>query len=49
MVFMLVGLLSVLWSLVWGDSWHPEERRADGAIVKVPRPVFAQSRYDTRS
>ena len=39
MVVMLVGLLSVLWSLVWGDGWEREERRPDGAIVKAPRPV----------
>lgn len=49
LVVMLVGLLSVLWSLVFCDGWQPEERRPDGAIVKVPRPVFADSRYDTRS
>jgi len=49
MVVMLVGLLSVLWSLVWGDGWEREERRPDGAIVKAARPVFANSRYDARS
>jgi hypothetical protein len=29
MVVMLIGLLSVLWSLVWCDGWQPKERRPD--------------------
>ena len=49
MVLMLAGLLSVLWSLVWCDGWLPEERRPDGAVVKVARPVFGNRTYDTRS
>ncbi len=39
-VVMLAGLLGMLFSLVWWDSWQPEERRADdhGRVAANPVP-----------